>query len=85
MADNAYFYPPNKNFASQVNAVFSLMYCIDNLDFLKFYGNFNTDFYQSLRVELYTCDSDATNKKCKDPKELIKAENWPYLMTLTNN
>ncbi len=43
LADNADFYPPNKNFANTVNAIFALMYCIDNLDFLKFYGNFNTD------------------------------------------
>jgi hypothetical protein len=49
------------------------MYCIDNLDQLKFYGNFNTDYYQSLRLELYSCASDPTNKNCKNPKDLIKA------------
>ena len=85
MADNAYFYDPNKNFANSVNAIFSLMYCIDNLDFLKFYGNFNTDNTQSLRLELYTCASDPTNKNCKNPKDLIKAGKWPYFLTLTNN
>lgn len=61
------------------------MYCIDDLEFIKFYGNFNTDNSQSFRLELYTCASDPTNKKCKDPKDLIKAKKWPFLLTLTNN
>ena len=68
-----------------MNAIFALMYCIDNLDFLKFYGNFNTDNTQSLRLELYTCASDPAAKNCKDPKALIKADKWPYLLTLTNS
>jgi hypothetical protein len=61
------------------------MYCIDNLDSIKFFGNFNTDNTQSLRLELYTCDSDLTKKNCKDPKSLVKAKRWPYLLTLTNS
>ena len=61
------------------------MYCIDNLDSIKFYGNFNTDKTQSLRLELYTCASDPTKKNCKDPTSLIKAGRWPYLLTLTNS
>lgn len=47
------------------------MYCIDDLDLIKVYGNFNTDNSQSLRIELYTCDSDPSNKNCKNPKDLI--------------
>jgi hypothetical protein len=61
------------------------MYCIDRLDLIKLYGNFNTDNSQSLRIELYTCSSDPKNKNCKDPKELIDKKKWPYLLTLTNS
>ena len=61
------------------------MYCIENLDLIKFYGNFDSDNTQSLRLELYTCASDATKKNCKNPKDLIKTGKWPYLLTLTNN
>ncbi len=71
LEDNAGFYDPNKNFANSVNSIFSLMYCIDDLDLIKVYGNFNTDNSQSLRLELYTCDSDPSNKNCKNPKDLI--------------
>jgi hypothetical protein len=61
------------------------MFCIDNLDFINFYGNFNTDNTQSLRIELLSCFSDATNKNCKDPNDLIKKNRWPYLITLVNS
>ena len=50
------------------------MYCIDDLDLIKFYGNFNSDNVQSLRIELLTCASDPTDKKCKNPKELIEKD-----------
>jgi hypothetical protein len=85
LADNEYFYETNKNFAKTIGAIFSQMYCIDRLDLIRFYGNFNTDNSQSFRLELYTCSSDPKNKNCKDPKELIKAGKWPYLLTLTNS
>ncbi len=62
-----------------------MMYCIDNLALIKFYGNFDTDNTQSLRLELYTCASDQNNKNCKDVTSLVKTGKWPYLLTLTNN
>jgi hypothetical protein len=61
-----------------------MMYCVDNLDLIKLYGNFNTDNSQALRLELYTCQSDPYGN-CKDVKDLIKNKSWPYLLTLTNN
>jgi hypothetical protein len=61
------------------------MYCIENLDLIKFYGNFDSDNTQSLRIELYTCASDPTKKNCKNPKDLIKTGKWPFFLTLTNN
>ena len=61
-----------------------MMYCIDDLELIKLYGDFNTDKSQSLRLELYSCDIDP-NGKCKDPKELINKNSWPYLLTLTNS
>ena len=61
------------------------MFCIDNLDLIHFYGNFNTDNTQSLRIELLTCSSDPSNKSCKDTKDLSKNGGWPYLITLVNS
>jgi hypothetical protein len=85
LQDNQGFYSANKNFAINANLIFSTMFCIDNLDFINFYGNFNTDNTQSLRIELLSCFSDATNKNCKDPNDLIKKNAWPYLITLVNS
>jgi hypothetical protein len=45
------------------------MYCIDNLDMVKLYGNFNTDNNQALRIEVYTCQPDVDG--CRESKELL--------------
>jgi hypothetical protein len=41
--DNVGFYPPNENFVNTIQTIFPHMYCVDNLDLIKIYGNFNTD------------------------------------------
>lgn len=61
------------------------MFCIDDLDLINFYGNFNTDNTQSLRIELLTCSSDSSNKNCKDSRDLLESDKWPYLLTIVNN
>ena len=61
------------------------MLCIDDLDLINFYGNFNTDNTQSLRIELLTCSSDLSNKHCKDPRDLLESDKWPYLLTIVND
>lgn len=61
------------------------MFCIDDLDLINFYGNFNTDNTQSLRIELLTCSSDLSNKNCKDPRDLLESDKWPYLLTIVND
>ena len=42
-ADNANFYDPNTNYETTINEVFPSMFCLENLEQINFYGNFNTD------------------------------------------
>ena len=48
--DNTKFFMPNENYIQGSNKVFSKVYCLDDTSGLLFYGNYNTDLSQVLKI-----------------------------------
>lgn len=54
--DNEKFFMPNDNYIQGSNKVFSKLYCLDSPSKLLFYGNYNTDVSQVLKISVLPCE-----------------------------
>jgi hypothetical protein len=47
---------PNDNYIQGSNSVFSKLYCLDDTSGMLFYGNYNTDMSQVLKISVLPCE-----------------------------
>ena len=64
---DAKFYPPHKNYKTDLNFYWQKLYCYD--DYVAIYGTYSTEKASALQISFVKCDSELRST-CKSDEEI---------------